>query len=164
MNGAARESQQIRPPLYPADHVLAWSLRICGVIDLLALLACFMPVEWMRHLHRLCRLGEFPEQPIAEYLARSTSLLWGLHGLLLIYLSRDVVQHASLIRFVAWMTIVAGGLAVLSGLRAGLPGWWIAIEGPVFSATGLWYLWWIVPHDRDACPRGCSTPAGSGGH
>lgn len=126
-----------------ADRVLAWSLRICGGVDLLALTAFVMPLEWIRQAHQWCGFGPFPDGPIPEYLARATSLLWGLHGALLLYLARDVRAHAALIGFVAKLTVLAGVLLLALGLRTDLPTWWVALEGPLFAATGLWYLWWL---------------------
>src|SRR5690606_19167704 len=126
-----------------ADRVLAWSLRICGGIDFLAVVAFVMPLEWIRLAHQWCGFGPFPEGPLPEYLARATSLLWGLHGALLLYLSRDVPAYAGLIAFVAKLTILAGVLLLALSLRTGMPWWWTALEGPVFAATGLWYLWWL---------------------
>jgi hypothetical protein len=126
-----------------ADRVLAWSLRICGGVDLLALIAFAMPLEWIRQIHQSCGFGPFPEGPLPEYLARATSLLWGLHGALLVYLSCDVSSHVRVISFVARLTVAGGVLLLWLGLRAGMPWWWVALEGPVFAATGLWYLWWL---------------------
>lgn len=126
-----------------AEKVLAWSLRVCGGIDLLALVPFVMPLEWIRRAHHWCGFGPFPEGPLSEYLARATSLLWGMHGALLLYLARDVSAHAKVIAFVARLTVVAGVLLLWLGLRADLPLWWAALEGPVFAATGLWYLWWL---------------------
>jgi hypothetical protein len=126
-----------------ADRVLAWSLRICGGVDLLALVAFAMPLEWIRQAHLWCGFGPFPGGPLPEYLARAASLLWGLHGALLLYLARDIPAHVELIAFVAKLTVLAGVLLLALGLRTGMPWLWIAVEGPVFAATGLWYLWWL---------------------
>jgi hypothetical protein len=126
-----------------ADRVLAWSLRICGGVDLLAIIAFAMPLEWIRQAHLWCGFGPFPEGPLPEYLARATSLLWGLHGALLLYLARDIPAHVRLIAFVARLTVGGGVLLLFLGLRTGLPVWWVALEGPVFAASGLWYLWWL---------------------
>jgi hypothetical protein len=128
---------------HTADRVLAWSLRFCGGIDLLALIAFVMPLESIRLANQWCGFGTFPEGPLPEYLARATSLLWGLHGALLLYLARDVSAYAEVIAFVAKLTILAGVLLLALSLRTGMPWWWVTLEGPVFSATGLWYLWWL---------------------
>lgn len=126
-----------------ADCILARSLRIFGGVDLLALIAFAMPLEWIRQVHQWCGFGPFPEGPVPEYLARSTSLLWGMHGALLLYLARDVAAHVRMIGFVAKLSVLTGVLLLVLGWRTGLPAWWVALEGPVFAATGLWYLWWL---------------------
>jgi hypothetical protein len=126
-----------------ATRVLQWSLRVCGGIDLLAAVPFLMPTSWIHFGHELCGFGRFPTGPVPEYLARSTSLLWAVHGALLVYLSRDVRKEVAVIRFIAVVTIVAGVLLCGLAWQVGLPGWWVLMEGPVFAATGLWYLWWL---------------------
>ena len=126
-----------------AAQIVMWSLRICGGVDLLATAAFFMPTSWMRLGHELCGMGPFPDGPVPVYLARATSLLWAMHGALLLYLSSDVRRYAEFVRFVARVTVVAGGLLLWLALTTGLPLWWAFLEGPVFAATGLWYLWWL---------------------
>lgn len=122
------------------ERRLAWSLRLFGGVDLLALIAFFMPMSWIQAGHELCGFGPFPEGPIPEYLARATSLLWAMHGGLLLVLSTDVRKYVELIGFVAIITVLAGLLLFLLARRTDLPLWWMLLEGPVFAATGLWYL------------------------
>lgn len=144
MNRVAKPAAaSARLPQSSAEHVVRWSLRLFGTIDLLALGAFLMPTRWIQTGHLWCGLGPFPDGPIPEYLARATSLLWGIHGALLIFLSADVRQFVRVIRFIAALTVLAGGLLFLLALRTGLPLWWVLLEGPAFAATGLWYLWWL---------------------
>lgn len=126
-----------------AAQMVAWSLRLFGGIDLLALIAVLMPIEWMQAGHRLCGLGEFPDGPLAIYLSRSTSLLWAFHGALLLYLSKDVRKHSDVIRFVGRATVLAGLMLLAIDLTTGIPWWWTSLEGPVFAASGVWMLWWL---------------------
>ena len=126
-----------------AAQIVVWSLRIFGGVDLLATVAFFMPTSWMRLGHELCGLGPFPDGPIPVYLARATSLLWAMHGALLLYLSCNVDRYVAVVRFVARVTVVSGVLLLGLALTTGLPLWWAFLEGPVFAATGLWYLWWL---------------------
>ncbi len=121
--------------------LLRWSLRLFGSVDLLATLALVMPTSWMMSAHRLCGLGELPPSPLPVYLARSTSMLYAFHGALLWRLSFDVERWRSIIAFMAWGAIVMGMLLVLIDLRTGMPAWWLLVEGPAFTASGLWLLW-----------------------
>lgn len=86
-------------------------------------------------------LGEFPEAPIATYLARSTSALYVLHGAMIILISFDVERYWGLIRFLALAAIVHGAALLAIDMSLDLPGWWQLSEGPAFAATGAVVLW-----------------------
>ena len=63
-----------------AERTLTWLLWILGVMMLTALFAVVMPTDWMAATHAWLGLGTFPEAPITEYMARSLSMMYGLHG------------------------------------------------------------------------------------
>lgn len=144
-------------PFARSVRVVTWSLRLFGLVDLLALIAVFMPEEWLDTGHGLCGLGEFPEGPLTVYLARSTSLLWAYHGALLLFLAGDVGQHRRVIEFVARATVVAGVLLVGIDVTSGIPWWWTLLEGPLFALSGIWLLYWLShfvdPGGEVACKR-----------
>ena len=71
-------------------------LGVIGVGLLVATAAVFLPVEWMAAIHRWLGLGEFPDSPITIYLARSTSLLYAVHGFLMLYTAIHLHQYLSL--------------------------------------------------------------------
>jgi hypothetical protein len=112
-------------PSPPAASLLAYWLRFGGVVCALALVAVVMPRSWHVAAHTWLGLGDFPEAPIAEYLARGMSAMCGLYGLLLIWLARDVPRFASVIRFlvVALMAVSLASTAVMAS--AGMPLWWL---------------------------------------
>ena len=57
---------------------LRWLLAIIGCGLMVATIPLFFPVALMATIHGWLGLGEFPEAPIAIYLARSTSLLYAV--------------------------------------------------------------------------------------
>lgn len=116
---------------------LAGILRLLGFVDLCALVAVVMPHTWMEWGHEATGLGELPTEPIVGYLARSASALYALHGLLLIYLSLDVARYWGLIRFLAVAAVLHGMVVLTIDWREEMPVWWILVEGPTFTATGL---------------------------
>ncbi|HQR07268.1 MAG TPA: hypothetical protein PLN21_10625 [Gemmatales bacterium] len=63
-------------------------LRACGLIDFLALAFALIPFSWIISLHGQLGMGPFPEETVALYLARSSSLMYALHGVLLIFMYR----------------------------------------------------------------------------
>lgn len=116
-------------------------LRCLGALDLCAIVAAFMPANWLEAAHSTAGLGAFPEAPIAIYLARSASALYVLHGALIVYLSYDVDRYWRLIRFLALAAVVHGAAILAIDLSLELPRWWQLIEGPSFAATGVAVLW-----------------------
>ena len=56
-----------------AAFLLRCLLIFNGLMTLLALLAVFLPTDWMDGFHRELGLGPLPRRPIVEYLTRSVS-------------------------------------------------------------------------------------------
>lgn len=118
-------------------RTVATVLRCMGVLDCCALLAVCLPREWIQSLCANLTGEAFPAVPVAWYLARSTSLLYALHGALVVFVSFDVHRYWPLIRFLAFAAVIHGGLILVIDLNSGMPGWWSGIEGPCFAITGL---------------------------
>ncbi len=119
-----------------SQPALALILRILGLVDLLALAAVFLPLEWMAKAHTWLGLGPLPRQPIVGYLTRSTSTLYALHGATILFLSTDVRRYARLITFLACLALLHGGVMLGIDLVAGMPLLWTLFEGPAVAATG----------------------------
>ncbi|HTU21686.1 MAG TPA: hypothetical protein VMG10_26855 [Gemmataceae bacterium] len=111
-------------------------LRILGTGDLLAVLAVFLPLEWMSKVHSWLGMGALPEQPIINYLTRSASALYAVHGAMLLFVSTDVRRYAPLIKFLAVVALIHGVGLYLIDMSAGMPGFWVAVEGPTVAAAG----------------------------
>jgi hypothetical protein len=112
-------------------------LRFGAVMTGLAFLALPMPVASMVSVHRWLGLGELPQAPIVEYLARSVSSLYGFHGVLLFLLSTNVDRFAPIITYVALMNVLLGLMLIAIDTHAGLPALWVAFEGPPVVLTGI---------------------------
>ena len=120
---------------------LILGLRLLGCIDLLALVAVVMPLEWMSQINDLCGLETFPESRIVSYLARTTSALYALHGALVVFISFDVVRYRPLITFLGIVAIVHGAILLGIDVAVGMPFFWTMLEAPAFTATGFAVLW-----------------------
>ena len=107
---------------------------------LLAFGAVFMPTEWMAASHRWLGLGEFPASPLVNYLTRSASVLYGIHGGLYLVVAQDVRRYAGVLAYLAAMNIVFGLLMLGIDLQAGMPWYWTASEGPSVLAFGVLLL------------------------
>jgi hypothetical protein len=123
-------------------------LRCGAVLTGSAFLAMFLPVESMASTHRWLGLGEFPRAPIVDYLARSVAAFYGFHGVLLFLISTDVVRFRPLVWYVAVMNVLLGVTLLAIDVHAGLPAYWIALEGPPVIVIGLlvaFLNWRLVP-------------------
>jgi len=128
-------------------------LRIAGAMCLVAAVPFLMPRAWIVACHAWLGLGAFPQQPVAEYLARSTSALCAFYGGLLWVLSGDVRRYAPIITYqavaIAFLAIVGNVLSV----RCGMPVWWAAGDAAGASTIGVVSLvlqWRIRAADRRA--------------
>ena len=124
----------------PAHVPLVLALRSLAVIDMLAFVAVVMPATWIQLAHEVAGLGDFPNAPVAGYLARSASALYGLHGMMVFYMSFRVARYWGLIRFTAMLALFHGLVMLAIDVVEGMPTWWTMVEGPAFSATGAGVL------------------------
>jgi hypothetical protein len=120
---------------------LIFCLRLLGCIDLLALIAVVMPLEWMSRINELCGLEAFPDSQIIGYLARTTSALYAVYGALMLFISCDVVRYRPLIRFMGIVAFVHGIVLLGIDISVGMPLFWTMLEGPAFAAMGLVVIW-----------------------
>ncbi len=129
-------------------RLLVCFLRGSALILLGALLASFFPHAWMQTIHQLMGLGDLPDTPMVQYLARSVAALYAQLGLFYWFVSYDVPRYARLLRFSAWVKFAFGMLVLGVDVFVGMPGFWIAIEGP-FILTWSLTLRLLLGHDGD---------------
>lgn len=122
------------------EWYLTLALLAFGGLDCLAFAAVWMPHELMNAIHHRCGLGDLPRVPIVGYLARTTSLLYMLHGATILFLLTDVRRYWPLIRFLAFAAVVHGAILAAIDSIEGLPLWWRITEGSCISLTGLTVL------------------------
>lgn len=134
-------------------------LRTIGTLDLIALTAVFSSRNWIASSHEMLGMGLFPDAAIAGYLARCTSIWYASYGLLLWFVSCDTEKYSQLITGLACVMFVQGFAVTGIDTVEGMPGWWIALEGPCCSGLGAGLLllqWRGLPDeqpDRDAVPQ-----------
>jgi hypothetical protein len=112
-----------------ADQRLRILLRFVGWLTLLALPAVFMPKSWMASTHQWLGLGELPDAPIVQNLARSVSGFYALFGAVCLVLATDLERYRPLVRFLG-IAVTLFGIALIGiDLSAPMPVWWTASEG-----------------------------------
>ena len=130
--------------------ILTLMLRVSGIIMMVALVAVVMPFAWMQEIHSgFLGMGDMPGGPIVEYLARSLSLLYALHGALLLFLARDVSRFLPVIRYFAVLGIVFGVIIIGLDIAVGLPVSWVLGEGPFIIPLSIVILWLARRVEKD---------------
>lgn len=135
------DTSQVSEKLLRRQRRLAAMLRLVGIVDSTALLAVLMPTSTMAAIHKSIGLGEFPDARIVGYLARSTSLLYAMFGLLMFYLSFHVSRYRPVIQFFSGLFAVCGLLFLGIDIAESMPPWWILGEGPLVIFVGCLLLW-----------------------
>ena len=119
------------------ERSLKLFLRIAGAICLVAVVPALMPRAWIVACHAWLGLGAFPQQPIAEYLARSTSGLCAFYGGLLWVLSGDVRRYARVITYQAVAIMLLAIVGNVLSVRCGMPVSWAAGDAAGASTIGV---------------------------
>ena len=120
-----------------SERSLALLLRIVGVLSVSAIVPACMPFAWMETIHEGLGLGELPNAKITHYLTRSLSLFYAAHGALMIFVSYDVPRYLPVLRMTAWIAFGFGIGLLAIDLSAGLPWFWVALEGPFPIVCGV---------------------------
>lgn len=115
-------------------------MLVCGTVEALAAIAVCLPRGLMSSAYQGLRLGEMPDAALFGYLARSASLLWAVHGVLVIALASDVLRYLPMIKLLGWLTIIMGVAFVGIDFYEGLPLWWSLSEGPIVLVMGTIYV------------------------
>jgi len=117
-------------------------LYFVGGTALFAFAAAFMPSSWIVWTTDQLGVEPFPETPVAFYLARHLSLMYGLIGVALVYVARDLPRFRDLIGLVAIGVIALGIMQGLIDFQSGLPLWWTAGES-ISTILGGFILYWL---------------------
>jgi hypothetical protein len=130
--------------IFNKPRLLAALLRLEGAIEMLAFGAVIMPQSWMAGTHRWLGMGDFPASPLLDYMIRSVSVLYGLHGVLVWLLAADVARYRALIIFTAASYVLAAFVFAGIDLSNHMPWWWTTNEVGSVLCLGLilfWLLW-----------------------
>lgn len=128
------------PSKYPASWLI-WFLRLVGIVSQLAFVAAVMPESWIVKITAELNLEPFPETPLAFYLARHLSLLYGFVGIALIVVSYNITRFRDYLGYLAIGVVAFGLLQGLIDAQSGLPIWWGAGESISTIIGGLIMLW-----------------------
>jgi hypothetical protein len=120
------------------DRQVLWLMRIDAGVLLLALPCSLLPFAWMNDVHReALGLGPLPDAAITRYMARSLSLVYGMHGVVILYVILHWERCRQMVPFLATLHFALGAAIFAVDLDAILPWWWTAVEGPGLMAYAL---------------------------
>lgn len=122
------------------EWLVTWLLRLMGGVVVLALVPVFFPPGWMQYWHQRMGMGDVPNQPVFWFLARSLSLLYFAHGVMVLALSTDVRRYWPLVRLLGWLNVALGAILLGIDWAAPMPWWWTLAEGPGIIAGGVLLL------------------------
>jgi hypothetical protein len=120
-----------------ADRLLTWLIRANAAILLCAALPIFFPTELMAETHQRLGLGTFVRDRLTEYLTRSVSACYAMHGAVLLALASDVRRHRRLIDWVYVLHFLFALTMLGIDLNAGMPGWWTVAEVGTIGAVAV---------------------------
>ncbi len=118
-------------------RLLRFLLLMLGWAMVAAAVGMVMPWSWMTAGHQAIGLGELPAAPIVDYLIRSASALYVMHGLLCLFAARDLARRLDLAQLLGWLWLSFGVAVTIFELMAGLPWWWVVGEAIGTIGGGL---------------------------
>ncbi len=123
--------------------ILVVLLRLSGLLLLTAIFAVFLPYEVMAEIHEWLGLGNFPRLPILDYLARSVSLFYATHGVILLYISFDLDRYLNFLKLFCYIGFAFGIVLFIVDINAPLPPTWTFSEGPLILVLSLTIFWLV---------------------
>jgi hypothetical protein len=119
------------------EKTLIVILRISGAMLITAFFAVIMPFNMMAQIHQLVGLGQLPSFPIIDYLARSLSLFYVMHGVIVIYISFNLLRYLQFLKLLCYLGFGFGLALFIIDLHAPMPGYWTTFEGPFVILLNL---------------------------
>ena len=118
-------------------------LMVSGAFLILATVPIFFPVELMDKIHQWLMGEEMPVSPITIYLARSTSLMYAVHGFVMFYTGYKVTESWGMVKLLGFLHLFIGFTMIWVDINAGMPMYWTAAEGgPIAGLGGLILFLW----------------------
>lgn len=124
-----------------SDTRLASLLWWAGAGTLTAFAAAMLPAAWLSDIAAWLGI-EFPVQPVVVYLARHLSLLYGMVGVLFLWIAGDLPRYRPLLPKLGAAAIAFGVAQAIVGWTASMPHLYTAVESvsTILGGTGLWIL------------------------
>ena len=123
------------------ERIFVLLLRLDAILLLSALVPAMMPFSWMKEIHRALGMGELAEGPLIGYLTRSLSVMYALHGAVMLFVSLDVRRFLPVAKFIVVLGILLGLWLAGMDVVVDMPRFWIVSEGPAIFVLNCVMLW-----------------------
>ena len=112
-------------------------LRVSGIMLIMAFAGVIMPYDMMAKVHQQIGLGHFPQLPILDYLARSVSLFYIMHGIIVLYISFNLLRYLQFLKLLCYLGLGFGMALFIIDINAPMPANWAFGEGPIIILLNL---------------------------
>ena len=134
------------------ERILRVLLRIAGAFEILAFIAVVMPRSWMEISHEWLGLGQMPHGSVLMFLIRQASYTYGMHGISLWILARDVKRFRPLIILNGISYLLAAAVFWAIDYTSGMPLWWTIGDCAGCGLLGAGLLWCSLSSSRVEAP------------
>jgi hypothetical protein len=134
------------------DEIQKVVLRLAGVFEMLAFFAVIMPRSWMEISHEWLGLGQMPHGSVLMFLIRQASYTYGMHGISLWILARDVKRFRPLIILNGISYLLAAAVFWAIDYTSGMPLWWTIGDCAGCGLLGAGLLWCSLSSSRVEAP------------
>ena len=112
-------------------------LRLSGLLLITAFIAAVLSYETMARIHEQIGLGNFPKMPILDYLARSVSFFYGMHGVVILYISFNLMRYLQFLKLFCYLGFAFGIAIFFIDITAPMPTYWSFGEGPFIMSLNM---------------------------
>jgi hypothetical protein len=119
------------------EKILIIILRLSGLLLVTAFIAVFLPYDTMNIIHHYLGLGVLPQTPIVDYLARSLSMFYGVHGIITLYISFNLRKYLSVLILLCYLGVGMGIMLFFIDLNAQMPPNWAYTEAPLVISVNI---------------------------
>ena len=91
----------------------------------------------MARIHHQIGLGNLPQLPIVDYLARSVSFFYGIHGVIVLYISFNLMRYLQFLKLLCYLGFVFGITLFIIDMTAPMPPYWAFGEGPFVMSLNM---------------------------
>ena len=110
----------------------------------------------MEHSHAWLGMGEMPAGAVVDFTIRQSAFFYGMHGVLMWTLARDVVRYQPVVRLIGWTYVLFGPVFLAIDWSSGTPAWWTACDPLVCFVFG-WLVLWCVRNMSQQSPQSAGS-------